>query len=195
MVKIDHVFLSDAIINADFCCNLSFCKGWCCVNGDLGAPLLEDEVGKIEENWEAIKPYMCTEGIEVVKANGFFCHDETGNLVTPLVKGSGCAFVVFQDGVALCAIEKAFREGKTDFRKPISCYLFPIRLQEINGCVYAYFEERSECACAKRWGKEMDMPLWKFLRMPLEMRFGKDWYEKLEKNINNMNMSSDDEVL
>ena len=194
MVKIDHVFVSDAIINTDFCCDLSFCKGWCCVEGDVGAPLRADEVRKIGENLDAIKPYLCSKGIDEINARGYFAHDETGNLVTPLVKGMGCAFAVFQDGITMCAIERAFREGKTDFRKPISCYLFPIRLHEISGFVHAYLEERSECTSAKSCGKAKGLPIWKFLKTPLEMRFGKVWYEKLENSINNK-PSPDEEVL
>ena len=99
--------------------------------GDAGAPLEASEIEQIEDNLEAIKPYMRPEGIKVVEDNDVYDYDETGELVTPLVNGEECAFVYFhENGTALCAIEKAYLEGKCDFWKPISCHLYPIRLVE-----------------------------------------------------------------
>ena len=112
MIILDNVVVTDEFLNAQFCCSLPRCKGWCCVAGDAGAPLEADEIQQIEDNLEAIKPYMRPEGIKVVEENDVYDYDETGELVTPLVNGEECAFVYFhENGTALCAIEKAYLEG------------------------------------------------------------------------------------
>ena len=119
MIILDNVVVTDEFLNAQFCCCLPRCKGWCCVAGDAGAPLEASEIEQIEDNLEAIKPYMRPEGIKVVEDNDVYDYDETGELVTPLVNGEECAFVYFhENGTALCAIEKAYLEGKCDFWKP-----------------------------------------------------------------------------
>ena len=134
MIILDNVVVTDEFLNAQFCCCLPRCKGWCCVAGDAGAPLEASEIEQIEDNLEAIKPYMRPEGIKVIEDNDVYDYDETGELVTPLVNGEECAFVYFhENGTALCAIEKAYLEGKCDFWKPISCHLYPIRLVEKDG--------------------------------------------------------------
>lgn len=131
MIIIDNVIVTDEFLNARFCCQLSRCKGECCIAGDAGAPLDPEEVGIIEENIEMIKPYMRPEGIEAIEQNDVYDYDDEGNMVTQLVNNEECAFVYFhENGTALCAIEKAYNEGKIDFWKPISCHLYPIRLIE-----------------------------------------------------------------
>ena len=159
MVIIDNVVVSDGFLNARFCCDLPRCKGWCCVEGDAGAPLEQDEVGQIEENLDAIKEYMRPEGIKVIEEDGVFDYDETGELVTPLINGAECAFVYFhENGTALCAIEKAYLEGKCDFWKPISCHLYPIRLVEKDGFTHILYHEWSVCVPAKRKGVKEGIP-------------------------------------
>ena len=162
MIILDNVIVTDEFLNAQFCCCLPRCKGWCCVEGDAGAPLEPDEVSSIEENYDAIKAYMRPEGIQVIEENDVYDYDENGELVTPLVNGAECAFVYFhENGTALCAIEKAYLEGKCDI----------------------YYHEWSVCVPAKRKGEKEGIPLWKFLKGPLVRKFGEDWYQRLEQKI------------
>ncbi len=182
MIILDNVVVTDEFLNAQFCCCLPRCKGWCCVAGDAGAPLEAEEIQKIEDNLEAIKPYMRPEGIKVVEENDVYDYDETGELVTPLVNGEECAFVYFhENGTALCAIEKAYLEGKCDFWKPISCHLYPIRLVEKDGFTHVLYHEWSVCVPAKRKGEHEGIPLWKFLKAPMIRRFGEEWYNKFSQ--------------
>ncbi len=184
MIIIDNVVVSDAFLNARFCCNLAHCKGECCVAGDAGAPIEADEVGQIEDNLEAIKPYMRPEGIRVVEENDVYDYDSSGELVTPLINGEECAFVYFhENGTALCAIEKAYLEGKCDFQKPISCHLYPIRLVEKDGFTHILYHEWSVCVPAKRKGEQEGLPLYQFLKGPMVRKWGNGWYEKLERQI------------
>jgi len=198
MIILDNVVVTDEFLNAQFCCSLPRCKGWCCVAGDAGAPLEASEIEQIEDNLEAIKPFMPdVEGTKedespdlsgmrvlVVEDNDVYDYDETGELVTPLVNGEECAFVYFhENGTALCAIEKAYLEGKCDFWKPISCHLYPIRLVEKDGFTHILYHEWSVCVPAKRKGEREGIPLWKFLKGPMIRKFGEDWYNRLEKTI------------
>lgn len=185
MIILDNVVVTDKFLEARFCCNLLRCKGECCVAGDAGAPLEPLEVGMIEENIEAIKPYMRKEGIKAIENNDVYDYDDFGNMVTPLVNDEECAFVYFhENGTALCAIEKAFLEGKTDFQKPISCHLYPIRLMEKDGFIHIVYHEWSVCVPAKKKGEKEGIPLYVFLKNPLIRRFGAYWYERLVKVIN-----------
>lgn len=184
MIIIDNVIVTDEFLNARFCCQLARCKGECCVAGDAGAPLEPDEVGIIEENIEQIKPYMRPEGIKAIEDNDVYDYDDFGGLTTQLVNGEECAFVYFhENGTALCAIEKAYNEGKIDFWKPISCHLYPIRLLEKDGFTYIMYHEWSVCVPAKRFGEKEGIPLYKFLKEPLIRKFGENWYQRLEKQI------------
>lgn len=184
MIIIDNVIVTDGFLNARFCCQLARCKGECCVGGDAGAPLEPEEVGIIEENIESIIPFMTHDGIKAIEENDFYDYDDFGSLTTQLVNGGECAFVYFHDnGTALCAIEKAYLEGKIDFRKPISCHLYPIRLMEKDGFIHLMYHEWSVCVPAKRFGEKERIPLYKFLKEPLIRRFGENWYERLVKQI------------
>lgn len=184
MIILDNVVVTDKFLEARFCCNLARCKGECCVAGDAGAPLEPLEVGLIEENIEEIKPYMTEEGLNVIETNDVYDYDDFGNMVTPLVNDAECAFVIFREnGTALCAIEKAFLDGKIDFQKPISCHLYPIRLMEKDGFTHIIYHEWSVCVPAKRKGEKEGIPLYVFLKNPLIRRFGESWYERLVKAI------------
>lgn len=182
MIIIDNTIVSQDFLDAKFICDLPRCKGECCVAGDAGAPLEENEIGDIEDNLDAIKPYMRPEGIAVVEESGVFDYDENGQFVTPLINDSECAFVVFhENGTAFCAIEKAYRAGKCSFHKPVSCHLYPVRLVEKNGFVHVNYHQWSICVPAKRKGQKEGLPLHKFLKEPLIRRFGAQWYNQLEK--------------
>ncbi len=183
MIIIDNVIVTDEFLNARFCCQLARCKGECCVAGDAGAPLESDEVGFLEENIEKIKPYMRVEGINAVENDDVYDYDDCGCLTTQLVNGEECAFVYFhENGTALCAIEKAYREGKIDFPKPVSCHLYPIRLLEKDGFTHIMYHEWSVCVPAKRLGEKEGVPLYRFLKEPLIRKFGENWYERLVKH-------------
>lgn len=136
MIEIDDKIVSTDLLRECFACDLGACKGICCVEGNAGAPLETDEVDTLEEEYPNYKPYMTPEGIRAVEAQGFMVVDEDGDYTTPLVDDAECAYAYTEEGITFCAIEKAFREGKTTFRKPISCHLYPIRLMNFsNGTV------------------------------------------------------------
>ncbi len=188
MIIIDDVIVTDAFLEARFCCDLPRCMGACCVEGDAGAPLSEEEIGLIEENIDAIKPYMREEGIREIEENDVFDYDDQGELVTSIIDGRECAFVYFHDnGTALCAIEKAFICGKTNFRKPLSCHLYPVRLRREGGFTYVDYHKWSVCRAAVKKGEKDGIPLWKYLKEPLIRCFGAEWYERLH---NQMSMST-----
>ncbi len=184
MIIIEETIVSDAFLQAQFVCDLPRCKGDCCVSGDAGAPLEENEISLLEDYLDDIKPFMLPEGINVVDADGVYDYDEMGNLVTPLINGSACAFAGFHsNGTSFCAIEKAFLAGKIDFKKPISCHLYPVRLVEKDGFIHINYHQWSICVPAIRKGNKDAVQLYKFLKEPLVRRFGEDWYLRLVKEI------------
>ena len=146
MIEIDDKIVSADLLREYFACDLAACKGICCVEGNAGAPLEMDEVDTLEEEYPNYKPYMTPEGIRAVEAQGFMVVDEDGDYTTPLVDDAECAYAYTEEGITFCAIEKAFREGKTTFRKPISCHLYPIRLMNFsNGTVGLNYHRWSIC--------------------------------------------------
>ena len=179
MMIIDNILVSDDIKEVYFACNLKACRGDCCVEGDAGAPLEEEEIGIIEDYFDEIKPYMTPEGIEVVEKSGVFDYDIDGEFVTPLVNNRECAFVYFKDNIAFCAVEKAWLEGKIDFKKPVSCHLYPVRLDKVGGQTAVNYHRWSICVPALRTGKNSGTPLYRYLKEPLSRKFGKEWYLKL----------------
>ena len=153
MIQIDDKIVSSELLTERFCCDLSHCKGICCVEGNAGAPLEIDEVEVLEHEWEAYRPYMKPEGIEAVERQGFMVLDEDGDLTTPLIGEAECAYSFEENGVTMCAIERAWREGRTPFRKPISCHLYPIRLITLsNGTVGLNYHRWDVCDSARRLG-------------------------------------------
>ncbi len=187
MIPVDNTLVSDDVAQIKFCCDLPRCHGACCVAGDAGAPLDEDEIALIQDGLEEIKPYMSQQGIEVVDENGVFDYDASGNYVTPLVSGRECAFVFFTGKVARCAIEKAFQDGQIDFQKPVSCHLYPVRITAYNGFDAVNYHKWSICSKALVKGKELNLPLYKFLKDSLIRKYGKDWYNELAETIEQIN--------
>ncbi len=183
MIIIDDKTISDDLRDVRFVCNLKKCKGACCVEGDAGAPLLEEEIGQLEDNLDAVKPYMTEKGLQVVQETGVFEYDMAGDDVTPLVDGGDCAFVNFTDGVAWCAIEKAWEEGKSEFRKPVSCHLYPVRITSYEKYDAVNFHNWHICKPALVHGKRLGVPLYKFLKDSLIRRYGETWYRELVKSI------------
>lgn len=184
MIVVDKTIVSDDIKKVQFVCDLTKCKGACCIEGDAGAPLDEEEIAVLDDEIDKIRPYMRPEGIEVVDKNGVFDFDVTGHFVTPLVNGKECAFVTFSnDGIAMCAIENAWREGKTAFRKPVSCHLYPIRISNYKDFEAVNYHQWHICRDAVTHGKNLKVPLYKFLKEALVRKYGNDYYMNLVKNI------------
>ena len=182
MLSIDHVLISDEILNQYFTCDISACRGRCCVEGDAGAPLEEEEIAVIEDFLDDIKPYMSQEGIQIVERNGIFDYDMDGILVTPLINDRECAFVYFESNIAQCAIEKAFLERKIDFQKPISCHLYPIRIKKFDYYDRLDYHHWAVCEQAQKSGKILKTTIFDYLSEPLARRYGKEWIEKVKKN-------------
>ena len=179
--SLDYDIVSADLLRDCFACDLAACKGICCVEGNAGAPLETDEVDTLEEEYPNYKPYMTPEGIRAVEAQGFMVVDEDGDYTTPLVDDAECAYACTEEGITFCAIEKAFREGKTTFRKPISCHLYPIRLMNFsNGTVGLNYHRWSICEPARQCGKRLGIPVYKALREPIIRRFGEEFYKALE---------------
>lgn len=183
MISIENTLISDDLRDIRFVCDLEKCKGACCVEGDAGAPLEEEEIAWLEDAIEDIKPYMVPDGIEVVEKDGVFDYDMFGHFVTPLVKDRECAFVYFEQGTALCAIEKAYQEGKISFAKPVSCHLYPARISGYKGFDAVNYHEWHICHEALIKGKHLDVPLYVFLKDALIRKYGSEWYEQLVKSI------------
>lgn len=185
MLIVGDVLVSDELIDRCFCCDLDTCKGACCVDGDYGAPVAPEEVADLDENYPAFKKYMTEEGIAVVEDNGdTFVYDGEGDFATPLVASNkACAFAYFEDGMCLCAIEKAFLNGEISFRKPISCYLYPIRVKKVGNYLALNYHHWDICQCACKKGKELQLPAYKFLKEPLIRLLGEAWYADLEKAV------------
>ncbi len=179
MVIVEGVIVPEEIFEVQFVCDTDKCRGACCVHGDAGAPLLEDEIGLLEDFWEESIPYMSEKGIETVRLAGVFDYDDNGNYVTPLVEGRECAFVYFDGETARCALEKAFFERKTSFRKPESCHLYPIRVGRLPAGDSLYYHKWSVCRPALKHGKSLGIPLYVFLKEPLVRRYGEAWYKSL----------------
>jgi len=179
MIIVDDILVSDELKEIYFACDLQACKGDCCVDGDAGAPLDEEEISIIEDDLVEILPYMTKEGVEVVNKNGVFEYDVDGEYVTPLVDDDECAFVYTKEGISYCAIERAFLEGKIKFQKPISCHLYPVRLSYVGLRLAVNYHEWYICSSALQCGKKEGVPLYKYLKLPLTRKFGEAWYNKL----------------
>lgn len=183
MIKIEKVLVSDDVREVQFVCDLAACCGDCCLEGDAGAPLEEEEISVLEDYLDEIKPYMTEAGREVVSLLGVFDYDADASYVTPLVDNRECAFVYREKGIHYCAIEKAWSEKKIPFQKPISCHLYPVRLKQIGEFTAVNYEKWSICNPALINGKEKGVPLYKFLKEPLIRKFGQAWYELLVKEM------------
>ncbi|MFM7006055.1 MAG: DUF3109 family protein [Flavobacteriales bacterium] len=181
LVEIQDKIVSTQIFERQFVCDLSACKGACCIEGDGGAPLSKEEIQIIEENLPQILPYMRPEGIAAVEKFGVAYEDEDFEPATTLVDGKECAFVYFdQTNTAKCAIEKAQREGHIEFIKPLSCHLYPIRTKQFNDYMALNYEKWDICEPACACGEKLDVPVFKFLKEPLIRAFGPEFYEELE---------------
>ncbi len=176
MIILDDKIISDDLAEIKFVCKLETCKGACCVEGDAGAPLEEKEVSALEDCIDKIKPYMTNKGREVIERFGVFDYDADGELVTPLIDDRECAYTYFIKDVAFCAIEKAWEEDKVNFRKPVSCHLFPLRITKHKSFDAINYHKWHICRSALENGRQLGVPLYKFLKDALIRRYGESWY-------------------
>jgi len=180
MIQIGSTIVSLDIFEKQFVCNIAKCKGKCCVIGDSGAPLTDEEITILQEAYPKVKPYMTPAGIAVVEQKGVYDTDFDNEKVTPLIgDGEDCVYSFNEKGVFYCAIEKAFMNGETDFRKPVSCHLYPIRITKYNAFEAVNYHCWSICSDALEYGKTKGTPLYVFLKEPLIRKYGAEWYEQL----------------
>lgn len=180
MLQIQNTIVTLDLAEEFFCCDLEKCLGACCIEGDAGAPVTIDEVAKIEEALPVVEPEMLPRAVEEVRQNGVAYVDQEGDLVTTILDGRNCAFTCYAPGgICLCALEKAFREGKTSFKKPASCSLYPLRLTTYPTFTAVNYHRWKICRDAVANGRKKGIRLYQFLRGPLTEHFGKEWYDEL----------------
>jgi hypothetical protein len=180
MIEIDKTLISTELFEKKFVCDLAACKGACCVEGDTGAPVAADEIEILDRIYEDVKPYMIPAGIEAIEQQDKSVIGQDGEFETPLVNQKECAYVFFDDNdIAKCAIEAAHIDGKIDFKKPVSCHLYPIRVTEYKRFDAVNFHDWDICEAACNCGDKLDVQLFRFLKEPLVRKFGSAWYEKL----------------
>jgi hypothetical protein len=181
MVEIGRTIISRDIFEQHFLCDLMKCKGACCEEGDSGAPITKEEAEIIEREFPNFKEYLPGKHKHEIEKQGFSVIDKDGDLVTPLINNRQCVFTFTDErGILKCAIEKAFFEGKTTFRKPVSCHLFPIRITEYKRYDAVNYQELAICREGKSCGKAAKLPLYKFLKEPLIRKYGEEWYGEVE---------------
>ena len=180
IIEIDDILVSSDIFTEEFCCDLDACKGICCVEGDAGAPVTLDEIGGIEDALDTVWDDMSASAQAVVDKQGVAYTDRDGDLVTSIVGGKDCVFTCYEGDCCLCALERAYRSGKTGFCKPISCALYPIREKRLgNGMIALNYNRWDVCRDAVKKAHELHLPVYKFLKEALIRHFGAEFYEKL----------------
>lgn len=181
MIQIQHTLVSLDLIEKYFVCDLDACLGACCIEGDAGAPLTRRESDRIAEIYPEIRGEMAPRAVEAVEEEGVSYTDPDGDLVTQIVDGRDCAFTCYAPGgKCLCALEKAFREGRIPDVKPMSCRLYPVRLKEYDGFTAVNMHHWKICRPAETLGRKLGVRAYEFLKGPLTARFGKEWYDELE---------------
>jgi hypothetical protein len=181
MIEIGKAIVSLDVFEKKFVCNIQACKGQCCIDGDAGAPLDENELAILDDIFEDVKPYLRKEGVDAIEKHGKYVQDWDKEFVTPLINDSECAYVTFDDkGIACCGIEQAHNDGKIDFKKPISCHLYPIRISKYEKFDGLNYHEWGICSDACSLGDELGVQVYKFLKEPLIRKYGEDWYKQLE---------------
>lgn len=184
MLIIQDVLVSDDVVDKKFICNLNACKGACCVEGDTGAPLEKEEMAILSEIYEDVKPYITEEGKAAIEELGLSVYyKEAEEYGTPLIDNGPCAFITYDDkGIALCGIEQAYIDGKIKFKKPISCHLYPIRIdtnEETNFKAMNY-DKWDICNPACKLGEKEQLPVYKFLKDAITRKYGTDFYDELD---------------
>lgn len=184
MIVIDKTIISDDIADNFFVCNLEKCKGACCVEGDLGAPLLPAELEILENIYDEVAPYITEKGKQAIEQQGTWIKDKDGDFSTPTIEGRECAYAIYdKKGMLKCGIEMAYKDGKVDFQKPLSCHLYPIRIKEYEHYEALNYDRWHICSDACHLGNELGVPIYKFLKTPLIRKYGQEWYEQLEQAV------------
>jgi hypothetical protein len=184
MILIDNTCISDDVADKMFVCDLEKCKGTCCVEGDLGAPLEESELAILEEVFEHVKPYLSPEGIKAIEEQGKYIKDWEGDFSTTTINDKECAYAIYDKNKILkCGIEQAFLDGKISWKKPISCHLYPIRITKYENYHALNYDRWSICSDACSLGDKLGVPVYKFLKEPLIRAYSEEWYAQLEKEI------------
>lgn len=180
MIKVGEVLVSDDIRDKEFVCNLEKCKGACCVEGDFGAPLEESELAILEEIYPIVKPYLSEAGIQEIERQGTHTTDDDDELCTPIIAGRECVYAIYdKKGILKCGIEQAYLDGKIAWKKPISCHLYPIRITKKKDFEALNYHKWHICSDACTFGKELQVPIYKFLKDPLIRKYGAPWYSEL----------------
>lgn len=181
MFQLQKTIVSEEILEKDFVCNLSACKGACCVDGDAGAPLTQEETQILADIYPKVKPFLRKEGIAAIEAQDTHVIGTDGELETTLIDGKDCAYVIFDNKTALCGIEQAYNQGEVSWKKPVSCHLYPVRVKEYSDFSAVNYHKWHICSDACSLGAELQVPVYKFVKEALVRKFGIEWYEELEK--------------
>ena len=180
ILDVGGVLISSDLLTERFCCDYEKCRGVCCIEGDAGAPVTMDEIAGIEEALDTVWSDLSASAQSVIDRQGVAYTDQEGDLVTSIVRGKDCVFTCYDGENCLCALEKAYRSGKTTFCKPISCALYPIRAKKFaDGTVALNYHRWKICEDAVKKGQALDLPVYQFLKEPLTRRFGEAWYQEL----------------
>lgn len=181
MFVIQNTLVSLDVVEKEFCCNLDVCKGCCCIEGDAGAPISEEECKEVEQILPILLPDMTKEARQVVEKQGIWYLDPSGERVTSIVNDKDCVFArTTKEGWCYCLIEKAYRQGRIAFKKPLSCHLYPVRLTKVGEMTGVEYHRWDICHCGRVLGKKEHLPLYRFLEEPLKRAFGQEWYDELE---------------
>lgn len=181
MLQIQDTLVSLDLLERFFCCDLDKCLGECCIEGDAGAPITEAERAELERVLPEVIDDLMPAAREEIERNGVAYVDEEGDLVTSIVDGRNCVFSCYgPGGMCMCALEKAWREGRIDFMKPVSCHLYPVRVKEYPTFTAVNFHRWKICKCAEVLGRSKGIRAYEFLKEPLTRRFGEEWYRELE---------------
>ncbi len=181
MFQIDDKIISDDIFEVNFLCDLQSCKGMCCVEGDSGAPLEEEETEFLEKIFHIIKKYLPEKSLKEIEKQGLWVIDSDGDIVTPTIGNLDCVYAYRDEkGIVKCAIEKAYLNEEIDFRKPISCHLYPIRVKKYDDFYALNYDKQKICQVAVILGNKKNLPMFKFLKEPLTRKFGEEFYNDLE---------------
>ncbi|HZJ73183.1 MAG TPA: DUF3109 family protein [Perlabentimonas sp.] len=180
MIQIDDKLISFDVFEKHFCCDLPKCMGICCIHGQSGAPVEIDEIKIIEKELPKIKPYLKPDGLKAINEQGVAIMDYDGDMVTSLINNEECAFSFEENGITYCAIEKAWRDGKIKFRKPISCHLYPIRAKVYPTFTALNYDQWPICQPAKELGEELKTPVFRFAKEAIIRAYGEEFYNEME---------------
>jgi len=189
MLAIGNTVISTDLIHSNFSCDLEACKGACCVSGDSGAPLEKEETRILTEIYPAIKLYLSEESVKTIETLGTWVVDVENDMVTPLNDGKECAYVVFENAIAFCAIEKAYNDGVIGFRKPVSCHLYPVRIKKYRYNEAVNYDRWEICSPAIVRGDMLKTPVYQFTRDALERKYGNDWFNQLVLEARNLSLA------